>query len=124
MPIRRRLSDPRGFERRVAEQRIAKQLTQVELGKEIGVSGTAVWNWENGNTFPRPAALEALAKALGTTSTYLVDGGEKPALKQVADNETTAPPSLQALIQCSRERIAALANLPLNKVQVVVDYNT
>jgi transcriptional regulator with XRE-family HTH domain len=124
MPIRRRISDPLGFARRVAELREKKGLTQAQLGRSAGVSGTCVWNWENGNTFPRVDTLKALARALGTTGTHLVEGDEHPSAYGSGVGAKSGPAAdLPDLIRSARESIAAAAGISLDKVRVVLDYD-
>jgi len=119
MPIRRRITDPMGFARRVSELRETKHLTLAELGRAAGVSGTCVWNWESGNTCPRAESMKALVSALGTTATYLLDG------RDVASDDRLLPeqPTLPHVIRSAREAIAEAAGVPLSKVRVVLDYD-
>lgn len=48
--------------RRLAATRKALELTQEELGDAIGVSRTALGNWETGIRLPDPAAMARLAR--------------------------------------------------------------
>ena len=48
--------------KRIAERRKQKNLTQVELADELGISYQAVSNWETGNSMPDIAKLEDLSK--------------------------------------------------------------
>lgn len=107
------------FGKRVASLRDERELTQVELGKKIGVTGTCVWNWEGGNTFPRSAALSKLAQALGTSVEYLSSGiGSATPSK----SNGSAHRSLADVITETREVVASAAGVPVSKVRVVIDY--
>jgi transcriptional regulator with XRE-family HTH domain len=119
MPIRRRITDPNGFSQRVSELRERRQLTLAQLGRQVGVSGTCVWNWESGNTFPKAGALKALADALGTTATYLVEGGAN----RVRERTESERPNLSQVIRSARESIAETAGVSIDKVRVTLDYN-
>ena len=124
MPIRKRISDPTGFQRRLKELREVKNLTFAALGRAAGVSGTCVWNWENGNTFPRAVALAPLAKALETTGVYLVEGrenGSSADFKSKRKPDTTV--DLSETIRSAREAIAAVAGIGVVKVRVILDYD-
>lgn len=106
------------FGKRVASLREERELTQVQLGKKVGVTGTCVWNWEGGNTFPRPAALNRLAQALGTTVEFLSSGKDSRLMEQ---GESAAHRPLADIIMEARETVARAAGVPVNKVRVVLD---
>ncbi len=53
--------------REIESKRKAKGLTRAQLGAEVGVSGAAVQQWENGTTAPKRKTMPALARALGIT---------------------------------------------------------
>ena len=59
------------FGDRVTELREKLMLTQEEIASSIGVSVNTVDNWEHGLTSPQKSNLQALAKALQTTTDYL-----------------------------------------------------
>ncbi|MGQ0589824.1 MAG: helix-turn-helix domain-containing protein [Sphingosinicella sp.] len=132
MPIRRRITDPKGFARRVAKRREEKGLTLAELGRAAGVSGTCVWNWENGNTFPKAPALRALAAALGATATYLVEGPDEPVLvaaESSPDAPSTSlprggvpiPPDKNGLsISEAKEGLSRYFGVPVESVQITI----
>jgi transcriptional regulator with XRE-family HTH domain len=129
MAIRPRLTKGReGFGKRIAWLRSQKGWTLADLGKEVGVSGTCVWNWEEGNTHPRPASLASLATALETTTEYLLEGKDEPTPTPAngnhpAGSDTIPPVSLADLINRAREAIAEAAGLHPSSVRIVLDYN-
>lgn len=47
---------------RIQEYRLAKGLTQLELGARLGVAEATVADWERGRRFPRMACMFALAE--------------------------------------------------------------
>ena len=49
-----------------------------DLARLTSVSATAVANWEKNGSIPRPAVLERVANALGTTTEYLLTGTAAP----------------------------------------------
>lgn len=59
---------------RIQELRIKQGLSKSALAKELDVTSTCVWNWEKGNTYPRPESIIRLAMALGTTRAALEHG--------------------------------------------------
>lgn len=122
MPVQPSISAGRTgstFGTRVYNLRHEKELSQVQLGKVVGVSGTCVWNWEEDNTFPRAAALAKLASALGTTAEYLRDGPQ-PGIRAPAPTDGAA---LAGLIQDCRTKIAEAAGLNVAAVRISLDYN-
>lgn len=49
-------------------------LTQDELGQIAGVSGKAVWAWENGTSLPRMGAVQKIADKYGLTTSQFLEG--------------------------------------------------
>ena len=56
---------------RMRRARARKGLSYRELAPLVGVSATTLFSYETGRARPRPPKLQALAKALGCTTTYL-----------------------------------------------------
>lgn len=52
---------------KIKAQRQAKNLTQAQLGKTLGVGASTVAMWEMGEAMPRAGKLAALAEALDCT---------------------------------------------------------
>lgn len=52
------------------------RVSQVQLGKMVGVSGTSVTYWERNETEPTSKVLPLLAKSLGVTINWLLVGNE------------------------------------------------
>lgn len=126
MPINQRVPKRKEtFGDRVALARSQKGWTLADLGREVDVSGTCVWNWEQGNTHPRPASLARLSEALGVSAEHLLEGqdsAEAAANDDRSEAEGEAPISLADLISRSREAIAQVAGLPPSKVRITLDY--
>ena len=51
----------------IRELRQAQQWTQLELANRLGVTPSAVYNWEAGNAEPKVKQLRALALAFGVS---------------------------------------------------------
>src|ERR1041385_5634741 len=76
--LRRRLnSKPEVISNRIKETRELRGLTASELARRVGVTSTAVWNWEKNSIRPRPPALEAIARVLGVSVSFLLTGHEE-----------------------------------------------
>lgn len=52
--------------------RLAKNMSQVELAKSLGVSKQSVSNWENDNIQPSIEMLVKIAKCLNVSTDYLL----------------------------------------------------
>ncbi|MBU1397046.1 MAG: helix-turn-helix domain-containing protein [Gammaproteobacteria bacterium] len=61
---------------RIKRLRIASGLTQGQLAALIGISSTAVGNWESGEFLPKVRYLAKLAGALGIDVSELLDAAK------------------------------------------------
>ena len=59
---------------RIFDLRKQKQLSRDALGKRIGVSKTAIKNWEDDENVPKHEYLDKLAYVFNCSIDYLVDG--------------------------------------------------
>lgn len=80
------------FADRLRARRIECGLSKSGLAREVGVTGTCVWNWEQGNTYPRPEIRATLARALRTTWTFLETGLAQGTESDPALGQEKAPP--------------------------------
>jgi transcriptional regulator with XRE-family HTH domain len=114
------------FAARLRDMRSERGLSKSGLARAVGVSTTCVWNWEEGNTNPRPAALGRIATALATTEAYLERGVSPKELREAAEDRGSASSSVRdgvgAVVLRAREEIAAAAGLTVNQVKVVLEY--
>ena len=69
---------------RLKECRSAKNWTQAELGKKIGVSRTAITKYETGDRQLEPATICLLCDLFGCTADYLLGRSDAP-LPAVSD---------------------------------------
>lgn len=60
------------FATRLKELRIEKELSQVQLAKETGLSRSVIGYWESGKKHPTSTAIIILAKYFGVTTDYLL----------------------------------------------------
>jgi transcriptional regulator with XRE-family HTH domain len=63
-----------GFADRLRDLRKQKQLSQTQLGEQIGIHYTHVGRYERGASMPNSDTLKRLAETLGVTGDYLLDG--------------------------------------------------
>ena len=59
--------------KKIAKYRNRKHMTQAELGKIVGLSSTAISNYETGYSTPRTDKLMKIAEALDINIKYLLD---------------------------------------------------
>lgn len=57
----------------IAQARIKKGMTQEELARRMGVSGSMVGTWERGARTPKLSSLKKIAAALGCSYTDLIE---------------------------------------------------
>ena len=62
---------------RIRERRTALRYSQRSLGEKIGVSGPAVSQWENEQTFPEEHLWPKLAEVLECDIRYILHGDSK-----------------------------------------------
>lgn len=60
------------FSERLKELRLEKELSQIQLAKETGLSHGAIGFWESGKRSPAAYAVVILAKYFGVTTDYLL----------------------------------------------------
>ena len=88
-------------------------MAATDLARAIGVSPTAVWNWQHGNTSPRPAALESVAAALGVTSQFLLYGNSG-----IADDEAVKVETVASVLEAARMKISELTGISSQNVKL------
>lgn len=126
MPINNRFNLPETLAIRIKSLRTRKGLNQSELARHVGVTPTAVWNWENGNTEPRHLALMRIAEVLGVSTAFLETG-----LEEVEETGHEAKAILVRpeksfdftdTIERARRDLALQLHLPINRVKVSVEF--
>ncbi|MBO8423772.1 MAG: helix-turn-helix transcriptional regulator [Firmicutes bacterium] len=60
------------FKDRLRELRISRNLSQMQLAKELHLSQSAVAKWELGKTEPSSSAIISLAKFFDETTDYIL----------------------------------------------------
>jgi transcriptional regulator with XRE-family HTH domain len=82
------VSDTFGIRLRKAREQ--KSLTQVELAKNLGISQSAVAQWESGRSFPAPAMASRLQKLLGISPPAATDE-ERVLARRAFDRRSRLP---------------------------------
>lgn len=65
------------FAQKISEVRKAKKIKQYEIAKAVGVNQSAITKYEAGDVVPSVEVANKIAKALGLTLTYLLDGSDE-----------------------------------------------
>ena len=103
------MASKNGLGKRIKEIRAERGMSQSALANLLGVTPTAVWNWEANGIQPRPPMLASIAKALGVTPTFLLTG------------QANAPAKIKTaaeIIKAAAEEIAALNGVPVSRVHI------
>jgi transcriptional regulator with XRE-family HTH domain len=101
--------------KRVERVREERGISASELARLVGVTPTAVWNWEKNGTRPRQDALSTLAKVLGVSKEFLISGGA-----QESENTDT----VAKIIDNAKAQIARLTGLSPDRVKLHVQFET
>jgi transcriptional regulator with XRE-family HTH domain len=100
------------FSGRLREAMEAKRCSQSSLARKSGVTPTAVWNWLEGNTIPRPHTLQLVAQGLETTPEYLLNGGD------VSTPDPQPRRALDEIMNEAQAQIAVAIGLPPERIKV------
>ncbi|MEF2562415.1 MAG: helix-turn-helix transcriptional regulator [Negativibacillus sp.] len=94
--------DTKKIGEKIAQFRLRKNITQMELAEEMSVSFQAVSSWERGSTMPDISRLPQLCQILGISIDQLLDDSPYlPTIHQLRDKDSEAdqPISAQHLIE-------------------------
>jgi transcriptional regulator with XRE-family HTH domain len=84
------MSTPQDIGTRIRTARLQRSLTQEQLADQVGVSRSAVAQWETGRTGQVTGNLSRIAGALGVNVEYLMVGDDKRAAGQVQQGDELA----------------------------------
>jgi len=123
MPINERLAKHiPSIANRIRSLRVSRDMSASDLARAVGVTPTAVWNWENGNTVPRHLALVKLAQALEASVEY-ISGDDSSSKRVDRDKVRAADPDFSAIVEQARRDLALRLGLPVARVEVTVKFN-
>jgi transcriptional regulator with XRE-family HTH domain len=84
------MSTPQDVGARIRSARRQRSLTQEQLADQVGVSRSAVAQWETGRTGQVTGNLSRIAGVLGVNVEYLMVGDDKRAAGQVQQGDELA----------------------------------
>lgn len=95
---------------RIRDARIRLDLTQEELSKKVGVTKSAIANYENGVSTPKIETLYALMEALGVDANYLYereinDGDELQQYLEELKNRPEMRMLFKLSSKCTKEEV-------------------
>lgn len=103
---------------RIKELREKRGISASEFARLVGVTPTAVWNWEKNSITPRRPALESIAKVLGVTTDFLLGGKGR---------EVTASPvtvSVASVLEEAKARLAEVTGFTPDRIKLSVQFAT
>ena len=104
--------------RTIKRLRVAREMTKSELARRAGVSATAVHNWEEYGTRPRPDTLPVIAAALHTTVTMLTGRNELGE----AGGAPNTPREAAAAVADYKERIGSIFGVRPDQVVISINF--
>jgi len=123
MPIFRRITNPprppvsgSSFGARVRAMRKARGMTGSEFARRVGVTPTAVWNWETNGTQPRSKVLSKIAAVLGVSESFLIYGTDA--------NPASASRIVPEVVEDARNKIALAMGMAPTQVHIRVELIT
>jgi transcriptional regulator with XRE-family HTH domain len=111
---------PEKTSKRIKETREARGMTASEFARLVGVTPTAVWNWEKNSITPRRPALEQIAKVLGVSTDFLLGGTSGNGVAEPPN----APDSMTAIVEDARARLAQATGWTLDRIKLNVEFTT
>jgi transcriptional regulator with XRE-family HTH domain len=97
-------------------------LSKSDLARRVGVSPTAVHNWEENGARPRMEVMLRLEKALEVSWTQLMTGHDGPEAPSADGAPSPGQPEVSRgeRLDQFRRQIAALFDVPPDRVEIVV----
>lgn len=112
------------FAERLKALRHEQRLTKSAFARDVGVTPTCVWNWEEGNSEPRIENLRVISEVLGAPMDYLQHGRSRVERHIVPDQFEAEEKevSLAEVIAEARIRIATRAGISPDNVSISLQY--
>jgi transcriptional regulator with XRE-family HTH domain len=97
-------------------------ISKSDLARRVGVSPTAVHNWEENGVMPRMEVMLKLEKALEVSWTQLMTGSDSPAAQSADGAPAAGQPEVSRgeRLDQFRRQIAALFEVPPDRVEIVI----
>lgn len=93
---------------RISDVRQQRGMSMTNLANFVGVTTSAVSNWESGNTVPRNESLEKVAKVLGVTRQFLETG----------EGQADAPMDVLSILARAKQHLSLATGVAEDKIQL------
>lgn len=113
------MANNKGMGERITLLREKKGITKSELARGVGVTTTAVWNWEKNGLTPKMPVLIKIADYFGVPIPHL-----QTSMQAQAEVENILPQSISEIIEATRIRIAKVAGFKLDRVKLHLELTT
>lgn len=116
------MMDARRVGRQIKHFRELAGLSKSELARRVGVSPTAVHNWEENGVLPRIDVTHALGEALEVSFIQLMSGDDSADARSGGGAPSPGQPQVSRgeRLDQFRRQIAALFDVPPDRVEIVV----
>lgn len=98
---------------RIRQAREARGISASDLARLVGVTPTAVWNWETNGTRPRAEALADIARVLAVTAEFLLAGSKASAVAEVPKTSDVA-----SIVDRAEQEIARATGFARERVKL------
>lgn len=110
------------FPKRLHRAMMTKGLNQTDLARSLDVSTTAVWNWLQGNTLPRPPMLTKLAAVLDCEEEDLRHGPPRESAQNAEEfSKSDAAKSVSEIMVLARQTIADVTGFDIERVKLSLE---
>ena len=95
---------------KIKECRLARCMTQEELGKKCGITGSAIRRYESGRQTPKKETLNRIYNALGVCDTITIGNpNDTPASEVVGDNVSVDVQEDEEVYSVTKKELMAMA---------------
>jgi transcriptional regulator with XRE-family HTH domain len=112
-------SPPEVISKRIQELREAKGMSASELARQVGVTPTAVWNWEKNSIKPRYPVAEQIAKVLGVSTSFLLSGH---GANREPDTLPSSNSSVATILEETKAKLVHVTGVPADKIKLSVHF--
>lgn len=110
--------EAKGIGKRIKEAREQLGLTQEELGSLVGVTGSAITNYEKGTSHPKEPVMYALIDALGVDANFLFqDCVKTKTAPSISDGAMKLAKDYDTLDNHGRSAVRGLMDEELNRME-------
>jgi transcriptional regulator with XRE-family HTH domain len=99
---------------RISSARMKHGMSKSELARRVDVTPTCVWNWERGNTRPRPSAVAKICEVLGLDETFLFIGGDVDAFQFTA----ASPRKVDEILDDASAELAETLGVTKDRIKI------